>query len=152
MTPTKEENNALYENLLGMFPADAGAAGAAASSASPKLSGGLHSMNGMYANAAAAAAAAANPKAIRSLMAKQGRFTANAANAVRSANSHSGAKDIIKPKADMRKIGNMPADIREYYGLTLTEQNKNEKVDINNGCYVRMISRKVVDRMLADRA
>jgi hypothetical protein len=146
MTPTKEENNALYENLLGMFPADAGAngaAGAAASSASPKLSGGLHSMNGMYANAASA-----NPKAIRSLMAKQGRFTVNAANAA----SHSGAKDIIKPKADMRKIGDMPADIREYYGITLTEQNKNDKVDINNGCYVRMISRKVVDRMFADRA
>jgi hypothetical protein len=159
MTPTKEENNALYENLLGMFPADAGAAAASgaagvgssgssgsssgssrAAGASPKLSGGLHSMNGMYATAA-------NPKAIRSLMAKQGRFTANAANAA----SHSDTKNIIKPKADMRKIGNMPADIREYYGLTLTEQNKNEKVDINNGCYVRMISRKVVDRMLADR-
>jgi hypothetical protein len=176
MTPTKEENNALYENLLGMFPADAGAAagpvagaagaaGAAgvgssgssgsssgssrAAGASPKLSGGLHSMNGMYA-IAANAATAANPKAIRSLMAKQGRFTANAANAANAA-SHSDTKNIIKPKADMRKIGNMPADIREYYGLTLTEQNKNEKVDINNGCYVRMISRKVVDRMLADR-
>jgi hypothetical protein len=176
MTPTKEENNALYENLLGMFPADAGAAagpvaasGAAvaaagvgssgssgsssgssrAAGASPKLSGGLHSMNGMYA-IAANAATAANPKAIRSLMAKQGRFTANAAHAANAA-SHSDTKNIIKPKADMRKIGNMPADIREYYGLTLTEQNKNEKVDINNGCYVRMISRKVVDRMLADR-
>jgi hypothetical protein len=110
-------------------------------------------MNGMYATAAAANAASANPKAIRSLMAKQGRFTAIAANAAHAAHaaSHSGAKDIIKPKADMRKIGNMPADIREYYGLTLTEQNKNDKVDINNGCYVRMISRKVVDRMLADR-
>jgi hypothetical protein len=104
-------------------------------------------MNGMYANAATAA----NPKAIRSLMAKQGRFAAHAANAAHAA-SHSDTKNIIKPKADMRKIGNMPADIREYYGLTLTEQNKNEKVDINNGCYVRMISRKVVDRMLADRA
>ena len=180
MTPTKEENNALYENLLGMFPADAGANGAAgaavvaagvgsssssgsssgssgssgssrAAGAASKLSGGLHSMNGMY------AATAANPKAIRSLMAKQGRFAAHAANAAHAAhaaiaNSHSDTKNIIKPKADMRKIGNMPADIREYYGLTLTEQNKNEKVDINNGCYVRMISRKVVDRMLADRA
>jgi hypothetical protein len=105
-------------------------------------------MNGMYANAAAAAAA--NPKAIRSLMAKQmakqGHFAAPVAR------SHSDTKNIIKPKADMRKIGDMPDDIREYYGLTLTEQNKNEKVDINNGCYVRLINRKVVDRMLADRA
>jgi hypothetical protein len=102
-------------------------------------------MNGMYA-AANAANAAANPKAIRSLMAKQGRFAAHA-----TAASHSDTKNIIKPKADMRKIGDIPDDIREYYGITLTEQNKNEKVDINNGCYVRLINRKVVDRMLADR-
>ena len=147
MTPTKEENNALYENLLGMFPAAgaAGHAGSSGSSGSPKLSGGLLNMNdayGMY------AANSANPKAVRSLMAKQAalrpRFVAHA-------RSHSDTKDIIKPKADMRKIGDMPADIREYYGLTLTEQNKNDKVDIDNGCYVRSISRKVVDKMLADR-
>ena len=137
MTPTKEENNGLYENLLGMFPAT-GAAGAGASpvgaaGAGASLTGGLvmNDEYGMYAT-----------KAERSLMAKQGS---------RSARSHSDTKNIIKPKADMRKIGDMPADIREYYGLTLTEQNKNEKVDINNGCYVRLISRKVVDRMLADR-
>ena len=108
---------------------------------------------GMY---AAANAAAANPKAIRSLMAKQGRFAPQgrfaAARSHATAASHSDTKNIIKPKADMRKIGDMPDDIREYYGLTLTEQNKNEKVDINNGCYVRLINRKVVDRMLADRA
>ena len=218
MTPTKEENNALYENLLGMVPATGaaaaagpagaaagpagagvaaavaaagssgssgssgsvnssaslqaylaglyqgsssgspraasptGAAGAAvAASGSPKLSGGLLNMNDAYGMYAANAANAANPKAVRSLMAKQAalrpRFAAPAAHA----RSHSDTKNIIKPKADMRKIGDMPADIREYYGLTLTEQNKNEKVDINNGCYVRLISRKVVDRMLADR-
>jgi hypothetical protein len=224
MTPTKEENNALYENLLGMVPA-AGAAGAAgvpagaaavpvgaavaaargssgssgsagssgsvnssaslqaylfglqsssssgspraaaaarpaaaarAASGSPKLSGGLHSMSDAYGMYAAANAAAANPKAIRSLMAKQGRFAPQgrfaAARSHATAASHSDTKNIIKPKADMRKIGDMPDDIREYYGLTLTEQNKNEKVDINNGCYVRLINRKVVDRMLADRA
>jgi hypothetical protein len=82
----------------------------------------------------------------------QAAKAANAANTAKAAkSSHSNTTNIIKPKADMRKIGDMPADIREYYGITLPEQNKNDKVDINNGCYIRLINRKVVDRMLADR-
>ena len=139
MTPTKEENNALYENLLGMFPAAASPVGAAGAN----LTGGFLMNATKAANAANAAKAA---KAERSLMAKKAAHIA----ALRL-RSDSDTKNIIKPKADMRKIGDMPADIREYYGLTLTEQNKNEKVDIDDGCYVRLISRKVVDRMLADR-
>ena len=64
--------------------------------------------------------------------------------------AHSDTENIIKPKADMRKIGDMPKDIREYYGITLTDKNKNEYVDINNGCHVRLISRKVVNKMIAN--
>jgi hypothetical protein len=138
MTPTKEDNNALYNNLLGIpQPAkksdDAGAAGAS-------VSGGKLKERTRDAYAALAAYAAYAPSVIQA---------AKAANAAKS--SHSNTTNIIKPKADMRKIGDMPADIREYYGITLTEQNKNDKVDINNGCYVRLINRKVVDRVLAGR-
>ena len=62
---------------------------------------------------------------------------------------HAKTNTIIKPQKDMRKIGDMPADIREYYGLT--DEKDNKYVDINNGCHVRLISRKVVDRMIANR-
>jgi hypothetical protein len=48
-------------------------------------------------------------------------------------------KNIIYPKADLRKIGDMPEDIRNYYGLTLTKKNKNKLVDINNGCHFRIL-------------
>lgn len=51
----------------------------------------------------------------------------------------SNPKNIIKPEKDMRKIGDMPEDIRKYYGITLTENNKNEYIDISNGCYIRLI-------------
>jgi hypothetical protein len=139
MTPTKEDNNALYNNLLGIpqpakksDDAAAGAAGAGASVSGGKLKERARDAYAAYASYVIQAA-----------------HTAKAANAAKS--SYSGTKDIIKPKADMRKIGDMPADIRKYYGITLTEQNKNDKVDINNGCYVRLINRKVVDRMLAGR-
>ena len=132
MTPTKEENNALYENLLGMFPV-AGAAGAA---------GAAGSTGGKVSAKAKASMVVCTAKALQNV---------KAAATVPVFASQAPQGTIIKPKADMRKIGDMPADIREYYGLTLTEQNKNEKVDINNGCYVRLINRKVVDRMLADR-
>jgi len=50
--------------------------------------------------------------------------------------------NIIKPKEDMRKIGDMPEDIRQYYGITLTDKNKNKYIDINNGCYFRLINKK----------
>jgi hypothetical protein len=42
----------------------------------------------------------------------------------------------------MRKIGDMPEDIRQYYGITLTDKNKNKYIDINNGCYFRLINKK----------
>lgn len=47
--------------------------------------------------------------------------------------------NIIKPKKDIRRIGDMPKDIREYYNLT--DKDDNEKYDISNGCYFRVISR-----------
>jgi hypothetical protein len=50
--------------------------------------------------------------------------------------------NIIKPKEDMRKIGDMPEDIRQYYGITLTDKNKNKYININNGCYFRLINKK----------
>jgi len=140
MTPTKEDNNNLYNNLLGIRQSakksDDAVAAAAASVSGGKLKERARDPYAAYAHSV-----------IQPTKAAFAAYTAKAAKA-----SHSGAKDIIKPKADMRKIGDMPADIREYYGITLTEQNKNDKVDINNGCYVRMISRKVVDRMFAVRA
>jgi hypothetical protein len=141
MTPTKEDNNALYNNLLDTSqPAkksdDAGGTGASAAS----VSGGKLKERTRDAYA---------PSVIQSAKATNAANTAKAAKAAKS--SHSNTTNIIKPKADMRKIGDMPADIRKYYGITLTEQNKNDKVDINNGCYVRLINRKVVDRMLAGR-
>jgi hypothetical protein len=118
MTPTKEENIDLYNNLLGIQQAakksnnSDDAAGAAGS-----LSGGIYSMKQI-----------------------QEKLKSNTAK----------ADNIIKPKPDMRKIGDMPEDIREYYGITLTEKNKNQYVDINNGCYVRLISRKKVNKMIAN--
>lgn len=129
MTPSKEVNNSLYNNLLGI--PDAAAAGA---------------RGGKAAKATMAAMIVRTAKTFQNVKAVD--MAALAATAA----TPSSQSTIIKPKADMRKIGDMPADIREYYGLTLTEQNKNEKVDINNGCYVRLISRKVVDRMLANEA
>jgi hypothetical protein len=136
MTPSKEVNNSLYNNLLGI--PDAGARG------------GKASANAAKAAKAAMAAKAAN--AAKAAMVVRTAKTFKNVKATDTAAPASPQDTIIKPKADMRKIGDMPADIREYYGLTLTEQNKNEKVDINNGCYVRLISRKVVDRMLANGA
>ena len=130
MTPSKEVNTSLYNNLLGIADASgSGAAGAKGGKASAK---------------AKAAMVVRTAKTFQNV-----KEVAMAPAATATAASQD---TIIKPKADMRKIGDMPADIREYYGLTLTEQNKNEKVDINNGCYVRLISRKVVDRMLANEA
>ena len=123
MTPSKEENNRLYNNLLGI--PDAGTVGTGA--------------KGGKASAAKAAMVVRTAKSFQNV-----KVTPLAKVAI---TSHC---TIIKPKPDMRKICDMPADIREYYGLTLMEKNKNDKVDINNGCYVRLISRKVVDRMLAD--
>ena len=132
MTPSKEVNNSLYNNLLGITGGSgSGAAGARGGKASAK--------------AAKAAMIVRTAKTFQNVKAVAMATAATAASAASQGT-------IIKPKADMRKIGDMPADIREYYGLTLTEHNKNEKVDINNGCYVRLISRKVVDRMLANGA
>ena len=133
MTPSKEVNTSLYNNLLGIPDASgsgaAGAAGARGGKASAK--------------------ATKDAMIVRTAKTFQNVKAVDMVPAMATAASQG---TIIKPKADMRKIGDMPADIREYYGLTLTEQNKNEKVDINNGCYVRLISRKVVDRMLANGA
>jgi hypothetical protein len=140
MTPTKEDNNNLYNNLLGISQ-PAKKSDDAASAAS--VSGGKLKERTRYANASFAAFSAFVPSVIQPQKAAKAALVA--------ITKHSNTKNIIKPKADMRKICDMPVDIREYYGITLTEQNKNDKVDINNGCYVRMINRKVVDRMLADR-
>ena len=158
MTPAKEDNNAMYNNLLGIpQPAkksdDAFAGASAASVSGGKLK--ERTRDPYAANTAFVANASFAAYAHSVIQPAKAAYTAKAAKLAKLAKaakaSHSDTKNIIKPKADMRKIGDMPADIREYYGITLTEQNKNEKVDINNGCYVRMISRKVVDRMLADR-
>jgi hypothetical protein len=124
MTPIKEQNNSLYNNLLDIKNDSrdsndsddlAGAAGRL------KISGGLSTMKHIE----------DKKEDKKYLTLKQ--YTTN----------------IIKPKEDMRKIGDMPEDIRQYYGITLTDKNKNKYIDINNGCYFRLINKKKVNRILA---
>jgi hypothetical protein len=120
MTPTKEENHELYNKLLGISqPARKSDSDDAAAGIS---TGGIYSM-----------------KQIKEKLKDSAAHAAYAAHA-----SHTNT--IIKPQKDVRKIGDMPADIREYYGLT--DEKDNKHVDINNGCHVRLVSRKVVDRMI----
>jgi hypothetical protein len=127
MTPSTEESRYLYNSLMDIAqPARksdgaADPAGSSGAAGAAGLSGGISSM--------------------KQIQAKMKEHASHAA--------HTQASQIIKPVKNMCKIGDMPEDIREYYGLTLTEKNKNEKVDINNGCYVRMVNRKVVDKMIA---
>ena len=104
MTPSKEVNTSLYNNLLG-------------------ITGGSGSGSG----AAGAKGGKASAKA--AMIVRTAKTFQNVKEVAPAATAASAASQgtIIKPKADMRKIGDMPADIREYYGLTLTEQNKNEK-------------------------
>ena len=98
-------------------------------------------------DAAGAAGAAGLSGGISSMKQIQAKMKAHAS---RTSHTHtSQASQIIKPVKNMRKIGDMPEDIREYYGITITEKNKNEYVDISSGCYVRMVNKKVVDKMIA---
>jgi hypothetical protein len=126
MTPTKEENIDLYNNLLGISQPVKKNDSDDTNSAAGISTGGIYSM--------------------MQIKEKIKGNTVIAAKAVHAAK----VDNIIKPESDMRKIGDMPEDIREYYGITLTEKNKNEYVDINNGCYVRLISRKKVNKMIAN--
>jgi hypothetical protein len=123
MTPTKEENHELYNKLLGISqPAKKSDSDDAAAGIS---TGGIYSM-----------------KQIKEKLKDSAAYAAHASHASHASHTNT----IIKPQKDVRKIGDMPADIREYYGLT--DEKDNKHVDINNGCYVRLISRKVVDRMI----
>jgi len=120
MTPTKEQNHELYNNLLGISqPMRKSKSDSDDAAGAARTSGGIYSMKQIQ-------------------------------DKLKDSTYHDKTNTIIKPQNDMRKIGDMPKDIREYYGITLTEKNKNKMVDINNGCYVRSISRKKVDMMIAN--
>ena len=121
MTPSTKESTYLYNSLMDIAQPARKSDDSPAAAGAAGLSGGISSM-----------------KQIQAKMKEHAHV------------AHSDTKNIIKPKADMRKIGDMPEDIREYYGITLTDKNKNEYVDINNGCHVRLISRKVVNKMIAN--
>jgi hypothetical protein len=119
MTPTKEENHELYNKLLGISqPAKKSDDAAGAAGISTASLSG-----GIY-----------SMKQIKEKL--------------KDTVVHSHTNIIIKPKKDVRRVGDMPADIREYYGLTDMQDNK--YVDINNGCYVRLINRKIVNKMIAN--
>ena len=149
MTPTKKENNYLYNNLLDIpQPArkndsDDDAAGAARSLGG-KGKESLRIMN-TFENIKTM-----NPKHDK-LLKDNIVYADNANNIAYNTEhyDHMNTANIIKPKKDIRRIGDMPKDIREYYNLT--EKDDNEKYDISNGCYFRLISRKKVDKMINNK-
>jgi len=136
-TPTNTKNNYLHSKLLDIpQPAGAdGAAGAAGKSDSPpkNLKGGIGTLKQIM------EAKKVTDKVTEKVTEKgtENWKTLKASN-MRPQNSPK-HKNIIYPKADLRKIGDMPEDIRNYYGLTLTKKNKNKLVDINNGCHFRIL-------------
>jgi hypothetical protein len=147
MTPTKEENNYLYNNLLDIpqparkSDSDDGAAGAA------RTQGGKAKENLRIMKTFENIKTKGHPKHDKLL--KDNTVYTHDANKVVYNTAHYVNKDstnIIKPKKDIRRIGDMPKDIREYYNLT--DKDDNEKYDISNGCYFRLISRKKVDMMI----
>jgi hypothetical protein len=147
MTPTIKENNYLYNNLLDIpqparkSDSDDGAAGAARTLGG-KAKESLRIMN-TFEN-------------IRTMNPKHDKLLKdNDANKVVYNKAHTehyvydNTTNIITPKKDIRRIGDMPKDIREYYKLT--DKDDNEKYDISNGCYFRLISRKKVDKMINNK-
>lgn len=121
MTPSTEESRYLYNSLMDIAQPARKSDSSDGAAGAAGLSGGISSMKQI-----------------------QAKMKAHASHA-----THTQASQIIKPVKNMRKIGDMPEDIREYYGITITEKNKNEYVDISSGCYVRMVNKKVVDKMIA---
>jgi hypothetical protein len=53
----------------------------------------------------------------------------------------------IQEYRDMRKFKDMPLDIQEYYGGY--KKNK-EYIDVSGHCYVRLVSRTKVNKMITD--
>jgi hypothetical protein len=126
-TPTNTKNNYLHSKLLDIpQPAGAdGAAGAAGKSDSPlkNLKGGIGTLKQIMEAKKGTKKGTENWKTLK-------------ASNMRPQNSPE-HKNIIYPKADMRKVGDMPEDIRKYYGLTKERDDK--MVDINNGCHFRIL-------------
>jgi hypothetical protein len=59
----------------------------------------------------------------------------------------------ISESKDMRKMGDIHEDIREYYGITVTEDNKNEYINISNisnNCLFRFVVNEDVDMSTYD--
>ena len=126
MTPAKKVNNDLYNKLLDIRRPAGAATGGSGSGGSGKndydtnesgLSGGIGTLKQIM------DAKKAQAKAVKAV---------KATKAAKASSNH-----IIYPKADMRKIGDMPESIREYYGLT--KEHDDKMVDINNGCHFRVL-------------
>ncbi len=123
MTPTNKVNNDLYNKLLDIRRPAGAATGGSGSSGKNDYDtneSGISGISGLSGGIGT----------LKQIMdAKKAQ-----AKATKASSNH-----IIYPKADMRKIGDMPESIREYYGLTLTDKNKDKMVDINNGCHFRVL-------------
>jgi hypothetical protein len=51
----------------------------------------------------------------------------------------------------MREFKDMPLDIQEYYGGYKKNHEKNhEYIDVSGHCYVRLVSRTKVNKMITD--
>ena len=125
MTPSNRKSNYLHKKMLGI-PQPAGA-GAKSDSPPVNLSGGIGTLEQIMVTNKAKL----NDK-------KKGMARLPAMPAVPSPRvAKKSSKNIIYPKADMRKVGDMPEDIRKYYGLTKERDDK--MVDINNGCHFRVL-------------
>jgi hypothetical protein len=148
MTPTIKENNYLYNNLLDIpqparkSDSDDGAAGAAITLGG-KAKESLRIMN-TFENIRTM-----NPTHDKLLKDNDANNIANNIAYNTEYDSHDNTTNIIKPKKDIRRIGDMPKDIREYYKLTEIDDDK--YIDISNGCYFRLISRKKVDKMINNK-
>jgi hypothetical protein len=115
MTPSNRKSNYLHKKMLGI-PQPAGAA--AKSDSPPVLVGGIGTLEQI-------------------MEAKKGKIKDGKRTLVTQVVAKKSSKNIIYPKADMRKVGDMPEDIRKYYGLTKERDDK--MVDINNGCHFRIL-------------
>ena len=125
MTPAKKVNNDLYNKLLDIRRPAGAATGGSGSGGGGK--------NDYDTNESGISGLSGGIGTLKQIMDAK-KAQAKATKAAKASSNH-----IIYPKADMRKIGDMPESIREYYGLTLTDKNKDKMVDINNGCHFRVL-------------
>jgi hypothetical protein len=103
------------------------------------------------AKAIASAKASASAKAIASAKASSSASSSSisSSKAISSAyheKMYEAYKNVpIQQYRDMRRFKDMPQDMQKYYGGAA---NNKKYIDISGHCYVRLISRKEVDKMI----